>query len=168
MTDNAHQAAEGGPSQRLVEIGVCVLTGLFGLIVIIGSLRVGVNWGVEGPKAGFFPFYIGLFIIGGTLINLVTVLRAGDAGAKFADWSQLRQVMSVVIPTAIYVSVISFLGIYAPSILLIAFFMRWIGSYGWRMVAAVSIGVPIAAYFMFEKWFLVPLPKGPIEDFFNL
>jgi hypothetical protein len=36
------------------------------------------------------------------------------------------------------------------------------------MVAAVSIGVPIAAYFMFEKWFLVPLPKGPIEDFFNL
>jgi hypothetical protein len=168
MTDNTHQTAEGGPSQRLVEIGVCVFTGLIGLIVIIGSLRVGVNWGVEGPKAGFFPFYIGLFIIGGTLVNLITVLRAGDAEAKFADWSQLRQVMSVVIPTAIYVSVISFIGIYVPSILLIGFFMRWIGNYGWRMVAAVSIGVPIAAYFMFEKWFLVPLPKGPIEDLLNL
>jgi hypothetical protein len=168
MTDNTHQAAENGPSQRLVEIGVCIFTGLIGIIVIIGSLRVGVNWGVEGPKAGFFPFYIGLFILGGTLVNLFTLLRAGDAEAKFADWSQLRQVMSVVIPTAIYVTVISFLGIYAPSILLIAFFMRWIGSYGWGMVAAVSIGVPIAAYFMFEKWFLVPLPKGPIENLLNL
>ena len=29
------------------------------LIVIIGSLKVGIGWGAEGPKAGFFPFYVG-------------------------------------------------------------------------------------------------------------
>jgi putative tricarboxylic transport membrane protein len=168
LTDNSHPAAEGGPPQRIVEIGVCVFTGLIGIIVMIGSLRVGVNWGVEGPKAGFFPFYIALFILGGTLINLVTVLLAGRSDAKFADWSQLRQVMSVVIPTAIYVSVITYVGIYISSMALVAFFMRRIGRYGWGMVAAVSIGVPIAAYFMFEKWFLVPLPKGPVEDLLNL
>jgi len=34
--------------------------------------------------------------------------------------------------------------------------------------AAVSIGTVVAIYLMFEKWFLVPLPKGPIEDFFGL
>jgi hypothetical protein len=28
--------------------------------------------------------------------------------------------------------------------------------------------VPILAYFAFEQWFLVPLPKGPVEDYFNL
>ncbi len=27
----------------------------------------------------------------------------------------------------------------------------------------VSILVPLALFFMFEKWFLVPLPKGPLE-----
>jgi hypothetical protein len=168
VTDNTHPAAEGGPSQRAVEIGVCALTGLLGLIVIIGSLRVGVNWGVEGPKAGFFPFYIGLIIIGGTIVNLASVLLAGRSDAKFAEWGQLRQVMSVVIPAAIYVSVLTYVGIYLASMALIAFFMRRLGRYGWGMVAAVSIGVPVVAYFMFERWFLVPLPKGPVENLLNL
>jgi hypothetical protein len=33
---------------------------------------------------------------------------------------------------------------------------------------AVSIGVPLACFAVFEKWFLVPLPKGPIEAIFGL
>ena len=28
---------------------------------------------------------------------------------------------------------------------------------------AVGIAVPFSLFFMFEKWFLVPLPKGPLE-----
>jgi len=28
---------------------------------------------------------------------------------------------------------------------------------------AVSVGVPVAIFVLFEIWFLVPLPKGPIE-----
>lgn len=168
MTDNPHSASGSGPSQRLVEIGVCIFTGLIGVIVIIGSLRVGVNWGVEGPKAGFFPFYVGLFIVGGSVINLLAILLASRSEALFAEWGQLRQVMSVVIPTAIYVSVLTYVGIYASSMALIAFFMRRLGGYGWGMVAAVSLGVPIVAYMMFERWFLVPLPKGPIEEFVGL
>jgi hypothetical protein len=36
------------------------------------------------------------------------------------------------------------------------------------VVAPIAIGVPVVAYVMFEKWFLVPLPKGPIEDFLGL
>ena len=36
---------------------------VFGAIVIVGSLQVGINWGAEGPRAGFFPFYLGLLII---------------------------------------------------------------------------------------------------------
>jgi len=86
----------------------------------------------------------------------------------FADWSQLLQVLSVVIPTAIYVVAVPWTGIYAASLVLIAAFMMWLGRYGAAMAAAVSIGTVVAIYLMFEKWFLVPLPKGPIEDFFGL
>ena len=32
------------------------------------------------------------------------------------------------------------------------------------MVAAIAIGIPVVTYIVFEKWFLVPLPKGPIEE----
>ena len=55
------------------------------------------------------------------------------------------------------------LGIYTASVLFIAYFMRWLGEYGWTRTVIVSVAVVVAFYFMFEKWFLVPLPKGPIE-----
>jgi hypothetical protein len=33
------------------------------------------------------------------------------------------------------------------------------------MIAAVAVGVPVVTFVIFEKWFLVPLPKGPIEEY---
>ena len=73
--------------------------------------------------------------------------------------------MSVVIPTTVYVAIIPWLGIYVSSFLLIAVFMRWLGQYGWRMVALLSVAVPLIAFIVFERWFLVPLPKGFLEEF---
>jgi hypothetical protein len=57
---------------------------------------------------------------------------------------------------------------YLSSGLLIGVFMKWIGRYNWLLVLAVSIGVPVVTFIMFERWFLVPLPKGPIEDWLGL
>jgi hypothetical protein len=72
--------------------------------------------------------------------------------------------MAVVVPTAIYVATIPFLGIYVTSAILIGFFMRWLGRYGWVLVLAIAIAMPIVTFVVFERWFLVPLPKGPIEE----
>ena len=166
MSDTSHAGASG-PSHRAVEIGTAIAMIVFGAIVIYGSLQVGIGWGPEGPKAGFFPFYLGIAIIAASVINIVTAWSQ-DPRKIFAEWPQLMQVLSVVIPTAIYVSAIPFVGIYVSSLLLIAAFMMWFGRYGFAFSAAVAVGVVVATYLMFEKWFLVPLPKGPLEDFFHL
>jgi hypothetical protein len=163
------QVAESGPRHRPVEIGVALLTMAFGALVLIGSLRVGVGWGVEGPQPGFFPFYISLFIIVGSIINLaqVTVGGAGNGGL-FSSWEQLRRVMSVVVPTSIYVVLVPFLGMYVSSFLLIAVFMMWLGGYSAWKTAPVAIGVPVVAYIVFERYFQIPLPKGPFEYWLGL
>lgn len=166
MSDTSHAAASG-PSHRGVEIGVAIAMIAFGAIVIAGSLQVGIGWGPEGPKAGFFPFYLGVSIILASVMNLLAATTL-DPRKVFADWSQLRSVLSVVIPTTIYVVAVPFAGIYVASLVLIAVFMIWLGRYSVALSAAISIGTVVAIYFMFEKWFLVPLPKGPIENFFNL
>jgi putative tricarboxylic transport membrane protein len=163
MAKGSRIARSEGPSHKMVEAGVTALIGLFGVIVIIGSIKAGINWGAEGPRAGFFPFYIGLCILISTGINLVNLFREEKDGL-FAEWSQLRQVMSVVIPTSIYVASISFVGLYVASMVFIAFFMRWLGKYNWPIIAAIAIGMPVVTYIVFEKYFLVPLPKGPIEE----
>ena len=81
----------------------------------------------------------------------------------FAAWRQLRLVTIVVVPTAIYVALIPYIGMYVASALLIAVFMRFMGHYRWVVALPVAIGVPVLTFFMFEIWFLVPLPKGPLE-----
>jgi putative tricarboxylic transport membrane protein len=167
MAKGSGIARSEGPSHKMVEAGVTLLVGLFGVIVIFGSIKAGINWGAEGPRAGFFPFYIGLFILISTAINLWNLFREEKDGL-FAEWHQLRQVLSVVIPTAIYVAAIPFIGLYVASTIFIAYFMRRLGKYGWLIIAAIAIGMPLVTYIVFEKWFLVPLPKGPLEEWLGL
>jgi putative tricarboxylic transport membrane protein len=162
------QSTGRGPKHRQVEIGVAIATAAFGALVMIGSLQVGITWGVEGPRAGFFPFYVGLFIIISSVVNLYLAYSEIPVGRLFAEWEQLRSVMSVVIPTTVYVLAMPYLGIYLTSTLLIALFMKWLGRYSWVITLMVALGVPLFTYMMFEKWFLVPLPKGPIEDWLGL
>ena len=45
--------------------------------------------------------------------------------------------------------------------------MRWIGRHSWMSIVLVAVGVPVAAFLIFEVWFLVPLPKGPLETRFG-
>ncbi len=167
MSDASHETRQG-PSHRNVEVGVALVMAAFGALAMFGSWKVGIGWGVEGPKAGFFPFYVGLVIVGSSAVNLVNAFKEHPKEALFADWGQLRAVMSIVIPTAIYVAVMPFTGIYLSSFVLIGFFMRWLGKYSWPLTASIAIGVPLATFVLFEKWFLVPLPKGPIENWLNL
>jgi hypothetical protein len=164
---NEGQAHGAGPAQRGVEIGVTIATALFGLIILWGSLDVGIGWGAEGPKSGFFPFYLGVIIIAASVVNLLEAAR--QSGEKtFADWSQLRQVLAVTIPTAVYVTVIPWIGVYVSSLVLIALFMVWLGNYRVWYAVVLSAAIIAGIYLTFEKWFLVPLPKGPFEDFFGL
>lgn len=168
MTDHTQGANGTGPSHRSVEIGVAVCMIAFGALAMIGSYRVGIGWGPEGPKAGFFPFYVGLLIVVASVLNMMQALLASTSAKLFARWSELSQVMAVVTPTAVYVAVIPFVGLYAASFVLIAVFMKWLGRYPLGLALAVPAGVVVAVYLMFERWFLVPLPKGPIEEWLGL
>jgi hypothetical protein len=164
MSQSVNETGGTGPSHRNVEIGVAAVIALLALIGIYGSIKVGIGWADDGPRAGFFPFYVSLIVLISTVINVTSVFVTVNKGKLFADWLQLRQVVSVLIPTIVYVGLVPYIGIYVASALLIAFFMRWFGHYRWILAAAVAVAVPILTFLMFEIWFLVPLPKGPLES----
>jgi putative tricarboxylic transport membrane protein len=71
-------AADQGPAHRTVEIGMAIAMGLFAILVIYGAWIAGVGWGFEGPKAGFFPFIIGVILLGATAINLRNGMQTSD------------------------------------------------------------------------------------------
>jgi putative tricarboxylic transport membrane protein len=55
------------------------------------------------------------------------------------------------------------LGIYVASALLILHFMIVLGGFRWRAALPFALGASFLAFVVFERWFLVPLPKGPLE-----
>jgi hypothetical protein len=155
--------------QRTAEIAVAAFIFLLGAIVMYDSVRLGARWGDDGPQAGYFPFYIGLILCASSAVNLVlAVLNRRDQDRTFVEVGQLKLVLTVLIPSAIYVALVGWTGIYVASALFIAFFMRWLGKYPWWKVAAVSIGNSVAFFLIFEIWFKVPLPKGPLEALLGL
>jgi hypothetical protein len=92
-----------------------------------------------------------------------TLIGWRKADPEFARRDQLASVMAVLVPMVIYVGVIALLGIYVASVALIGYFMRRHGKFGWALTVGISVAVPLVFFLVFERWFLVPLPKGPIE-----
>lgn len=157
---------KGDVETRWVELVVALLVVVGGLVVIQDSLRVGIAWAAEGPKPGYFPFYIGVILaIAGLYIAATTLMKwRAMAGRVFATRAQLVPVTQMLIPAIAYVVVLYYIGIYVASAIFIGAFMVWQGKYRWWVAALVAIAIVVALFFMFEVWFLVPLPKGPLES----
>ncbi|MGA8049508.1 MAG: tripartite tricarboxylate transporter TctB family protein [Burkholderiales bacterium] len=154
---------------KTAELAVAAFFIVLGLIVIYDSIRLGAKWGSDGPQAGYFPFYLGVIIIVSSASTFVRgLLIRPEKNGTFVEVQQLKLVLAVLVPTAIYVGLVPWLGIYVSSALFVALFMRWLGKYPWWMVALVSIGNSVAFFLIFEVWFLVPLPKGPLEVLLGL
>ena len=155
--------------QKGAELVVAALFLLAGAIVVYDSMRLGSKWAEDGPQAGYFPFIVGVIICVASAINLVAVFTwARDLDQTFVEVGQLKMVLAVLVPTSIYVALIGLVGIYVASVAFIAFFMRWLGKYSWLTLAAVSVGNSIFFFVVFEVWFKIPLPKGPIENWLGL
>ena len=155
---------EDNVGSRWPELGVGFFLMLLATGVIVDSLRVGTGWADDGPRSGYFPFYIGLLLLAASTTIFVSQLwRWRRADPAFAERAQLAQVLAVFWPMLVYVALIYPLGIYLASAVLIGYFMRRYGRYGWVATALVSTGVPLLFFLVFERWFLVPLPKGAVE-----
>ena len=155
-------------SVKTLEIVVAVLFLVFGAIVVWDSRRLGASWGSDGPQAGYFPFYVGALICIASVFNLVRAFQMGERGREgFVERGQLKMILTVMVPTVIYVAMIAnpwlSLGIYVASTIFIAFFMWRLGKYPWVKIIPVSAGTMFFFFLMFEIWFKVPLPKGPLE-----
>jgi putative tricarboxylic transport membrane protein len=153
---------------RWPELGVAVLLLLVAVMVITDSIRVGTGWADDGPRAGYFPFYIGVALFGASAWIAIQQLLNWRRNGPFAERAQLKLVWAILWPMVVFAGVMATMGIYVAAVVLIGYFMIRHGKHGVPYAAAVSLGVPLVCYLTFERWFLVPLPKGPIEALLGL
>ena len=136
---------------------------LLGGIVLFDAIRLGIGWGTDGPKSGFFPFWLALIMVVTCGIIILQTLWRSSREA-FVTRVQLGPVLQVFWPAVAMVFLTHFVGLYVASALYISFYMRWVGRHSWFAVAGLSIAIPVISFLIFESWFLVPMPKGPLEN----
>ena len=160
----APQRTQRGAPTFLVEAGVAVLVLAFGLTVLFGSRNLGSGWTSDGPGAGYFPFYIGVLLCVSSLGILYQALAGKHRNsAPFVDGEQIRRVLVVLVPAAVYVLAIQVVGLYIASAIYITGFMIALGKFPKAASAGLGLATAVVFFFMFEVWFKVPLAKGSLD-----
>ncbi len=180
MSNPQPQDEDGRPVARngAVEITLALALLAVAAIVIYDSVRLGFSWREDGPSPGFFPFWVAVVLGVSSMVNLIRALGDADRKETFVTVPQLGRILAVLVPALVYVAFIGGmplgpvsipkLGIYLSSALYIFLFMMVVGREGPIRALLVGTGVSVALFLMFEKWFLVPLPKGPLEAMLGL
>lgn len=152
-------------SNRTMNVVVALALMLIAAVVMISCYRLGAGWAKDvGPDSGYFPFYVALFLFiasGATFAQ--NLLRQRASTGSFIGHGELRMVLQVLIPMIVFVVLSIYIGIYVSAFLFIGFFMTWHGRYPIYKTVPLAALVPILLFIVFEMWFLVPLPKGPLE-----
>jgi putative tricarboxylic transport membrane protein len=153
---------------RAADLATAGVLMLLGGVVIYDAAQLGIGWGGEGPGSGFFPFWLAALLLVFSATIFVQAWRR-SATRPFATRAQLGPVLKVLVPVAAFVFMTDppgsndGLGLYVAAMVYIATYMRWVGRHAWPLVVVVAVAVPIVAFVVFEQWFLVPMPKGPLE-----
>jgi len=152
-----------GLGTRTAELALASLFAAVAALAIGDSLRLGSGWGEDGPRSGYFPFWVGVILLAASVWQIASAVGIRPR-ERFASREELVRVASVLGPAALQVALMPFLGLYLASALLVAWFMARLGAFRWPVAAAAGVATAVAAFVVFEIWFLVALPKGPIEE----
>src|SRR5919198_89931 len=123
---------------RAADLVTASLLILVGGAVVYDAGGIGIGWGTDGPKSGFFPFWLGVLLIATCALILGQAARRVDA-KPFVRREQLGPVLKVLWPAVALVALTQGLGLYVSAMLYTGFYMRWIGRHSWLGVLAVAV-----------------------------
>ncbi len=152
--------------QRANIICALVLLLLAGLVAR-EAIRLEIGWGDIGPKGGFFPFWLAVILASSSLTVLMKAFSGWRHTKKefFFPRGRLGLLLTVLIPIALVVPLIEAIGFYITAFFYLALYIWWTGRKRLWVNLSISILFPLAIFFVFEKWFLIPLPKGYFEAY---
>src|SRR5881397_810171 len=107
---------------RAVDLATASLLILLGGVVVADSMRIGIGWGTDGPRSGFFPFWLGVILIVASATIAWQAWRRSTA-KPFVTRVQLGPVLKVLWPATAMVILIKPLGLYVAAALYLGFYM---------------------------------------------
>ncbi len=152
---------------RTAEVGMAAALVVLGGVLIWQAVQLPIGWTPIGPGAGFFPFWLAVGVTvsaAGILVGRLRVQPAPRDRKAFIPTHAWRPLLAVFLPMVAVVALMNVLGIYLGGALYLAGYMWLVGRHRPLTIVLVSVLVPAALFFIFERWFLLPLPKGAVLE----
>ena len=144
--------------------GLC----LFSLGVVLAILCFRLSVWRSGPQEGFFPLLIAIIIIGLSLLLLIQSVflrnqEKENVPVKKEGKINLSRVLSYIIATLLYGTLLEGIGFLISSILLLVFILRVVEKRSWKVTIVLGSASVLISYILFAYFLGVPLPRGLIN-----
>jgi putative tricarboxylic transport membrane protein len=116
------------------------------------------------PRAGFYPFILGLLVLLLSALLLAQSLRGKrtneDDRKIFPKGQEAKRIVALNLVMFIYTLLLGFLGYLFCTAALIALLVWFLGSDNWRKNILISLLTAAVSYFIFAVILEIPLPQG--------
>lgn len=114
-----------------------------------------------GLRGGWYPFWSAFLMAVAAGIVMFRSLREPPSQDRvFTSAEGVRHMLLLVVPMTVAIVSMAWLGFYIVAAIYMAFFMKVVGNYRLPWVFAGAAVVSVGFFLLFEKAFLVPLPKS--------
>ena len=116
-----------------------------------------------GPGPGFFSFWLALILAAlGTLLVLQATLRPVEPMPDdfFSDRVGYLRIGAVVLALVATIYLLEPVGFSLTMFAVCAFLLYALGRQGVLVTLLVSLSCSFGAYYVFDHWLMVPLPRG--------
>ena len=156
---------------RTAEFLMAIVLSLCSIALMIKSAELNIGW-IEGrgPGAGAWPFWLATGMLLCCLLTLWRWFRRVTPESRNTSLYMSHQTVVIVGTSAgailFLLAATHWIGLYASLVLFLLFYLKYVGRHTWLLTIALTIGIPVFIFCLFEWALKIPLPKAITEPLF--
>lgn len=156
---------------RTAELVMAILLILASIALMIKSAENQIGWVQgRGPGAGAWPFWLSAVMLLSCIATLIRWFRGATPESRnydsYIDRDTLFLVGITVGALLVLLGLTHIIGLYASLMLFLLFYLKVVGRHGWGLSVALTVGIPLFIFGLFEWALTIPLPKAMSEPLF--
>jgi putative tricarboxylic transport membrane protein len=135
---------------------------LFALFIGFESRKYPVG-AIDNPGPGFLPLLLGVAMAVMAVALAVTVWTNGDDRVRRPFWPEREGLSKVSLTFAVILLFTALLEVTGYMVNIFFLFLVLLGPIGrqkWTLSISIATGATLACYLLFDKWLMIPLPRG--------
>ena len=118
---------------------------------------------LDNPGPGFLPLLLAIAMAAMAIALTVKVWRPRTAEVRSPFWPQRAGLFKVALAFSailLFTVLLDIVGYMVNIFFLFLLLLRPIGRQKWAWSITISAGAMVVAYLLFDKWLMIPLPRG--------